>query len=148
MAGSWGSSWGNSWAASWGYTVATSRGGDDGGSGYVRQRRKFKHVTARKLQELLEAKPDEEAPQPTHKRVRKVKREIVAAIEASGLLGPAKPAVARFVEQELVRAYVPEMDWAALATAVAGIMRRAAEEAARIEQEIEDEDEFLILMAA
>ena len=146
MAGSWGSSWGSSWASSWGYVVATSRGGDDGG--YVSQRRKFKHVTARKLQELLEAKPDEEAPQPTHRRVRKVKREIVAAIEASGLLGPARPAVARFVEQELVQAYVPEMDWAALAGAVAGIMRRAAEEAARIEQEIEDEDEFLILMAA
>jgi len=151
VAGSWSSSWGSSWGVSWGYsatpTTPTDRGGDDGG-GYVRQRRKYKHVTARKLQELLDEVEAKKAPQPTHKRLRTVKREIVAQIEAAGLLGPAKPAVARLVEQELVQAYVPDMDWRELANAVAGIMQRAAEEAARLEQEIEDEDEFLILMAA
>jgi hypothetical protein len=125
-----------------------ARGGDDGGSARpVRQRRKYRHITARQLQELLEVKP-EEAPVPTHKRVRAVKREIVRQIEAAGLLGPAKPAVARFVQEELTQAFIPQMDWAGLAAAVRNIMRRAAEEAARIEQEIEDEDEFLILMAA
>lgn len=125
----------------------TKRGGDDGG--YVRQRRKYKYVTAQKLQELLDAEEARKAPEPTHKRLRAVKREIVANIEAAGLLGPVKPAVARLVQQELVREYVPDMDWRALANAVADIMRKAAEEAARLEQEIEDEDEdFLILMAA
>ena len=126
------------------------RGGDDGGQAPVRQRRKYKHVTARKLQELLDSLEDkQEPPPPTHKRLRTVKREIVANIEAAGLLGPVKPAVARLVQQELVREYVPDMDWRALANAVADIMRKAAEEAARLEQEIEDEDEdFLILMAA
>lgn len=126
-----------------------ARGGDDGGSARpVRQRRKYRHITAKQLQELLDVKP-EEAPVPTHKRVRAVKREIVRQIEAAGLLGPAKPAVAKFVQQELTQAFVPQMDWAALAAAVRAVMQKAAEEAARIEQEIEDEDElFLILMAA
>ena len=124
------------------------RGGDDAGSARpIRQRRKYRHITARQLQDLLEVKP-EETPTPTHKRVRAVKREIVRQIEAEGLLGPAKPAVSKFVQHELTQAFVPSMDWAALAAAVRGIMQRAAEEAARIEQEIEDEDEFLILMAA
>jgi hypothetical protein len=79
--------------------------------------------------------------------VRAVKREIVNQIEAAGLLGPAKPAVAKLVQQELAQ-IAPATDWAELATLVRAIMQKAAEEAARIEQEIEDEDEFLILMAA
>jgi hypothetical protein len=148
MASAWGGSWGSSWGVSWGATEeapARRSGGDDGG--YVRRRRKYRHITARQLQELLEVKP-EETPVLTHKRVRAVKREIVRQIEAAGLLGPAKPAVAKFVQEELTQAFVPQMDWAGLAAAVRGIMQRAAEEAARIEQEIEDEDEFLILMAA
>ena len=128
--------------------AGTDRGGDDGGYFRpIRQRRKYRHITARQLRELLEVKP-EETPVPTHKRLRAVKREIVRQIEAAGLLGPAKPAVSKFIQEELTQAFVPQMDWAGLAAAVRNIMQRAAEEAARIEADIEDEDEFLILMAA
>jgi len=126
--------------------VASRRDGD---ISYSRQiKRRMRLVEARRLQELLDAEDDEAPPPPTHKRIRTVKREIVSRIDAAGLLGPARPAVARFVQQELVRAYVPQMDWGALRAAVARIAREAEEEAARIEQEIEDEDESIILMVA
>jgi hypothetical protein len=151
MADAWGGAWGSSWGVSWGFSDSTpeppARGGDDGGSFRVRQRRKYRHITTRRLQELLDVKP-EEAPVLTNKRVRVVKREIVSQIEAAGLIGPVKTKVAQFVGAELKQAFTPDMDWAAIAHAVANIMRKAAEEAERIEQEIEDEDEFLILMAA
>lgn len=114
----------------------------------VRQRRKYRYVTAQRLQELLdeaEARA-ESAPAPTRKRVKRLNREIVSTIEAEGLLGPAKPAVARFVQAEVRQAYQPAMEWAALVEAVQNITRRAAEEAARLEAEHEDEEEAIIML--
>lgn len=144
----WGGAWGSSWGASWGdggEAETPRRAGDD--AGFVRQRRKYRHITAQRLQELLEATPEEQ-PVVTNKRVRAVKREIVSQIESAGLLGPAKTKVAQFVGAELKQVFVPDMDWPAIRAAVASVLRKAAEEAARIEQELEDEDEMILLMVA
>ncbi len=123
----------------------TDRGGD--GFDAPRQRRKARHITAKRLQELLAPK-EESAPVPTHKRVRAAKREIIAAIEAGGgLLGAARQHIAQFVGDQVQQFYQPDMEWRELAMAMQAIAEQAAE-MARIEQEIEDEDEFLILMAA
>lgn len=147
MASAWGSSWGVSWGNSWGSVARTDRG-DGVSSGGIRQRRKFRHVTARRLQELFKVEPAEKAPEPTHKRVRAVKREIIEAVEAGGLLGPARGPVTQFINRELPFVYLPSMGWGELASAIQGFMQRVAEEAARVEQEIEDEDEMILLMAA
>lgn len=125
-------------------SLRTDRGGDGGSS--VRNRRKYRHETRDQLQKLLETQ--EEEPEFTPEQVTAIKEEIVQSIEAGGLLGPAISPVAEFVQRELQQAFVPGMDWAAIRQTVAFITARAAEEAERIENEIEEEDIMLLLLAA
>lgn len=126
-------------------TLRTDRGGD-GGSSPVRNRRKHRYETRDQLQKLLETQ--EEEPEFTPEQVTAIKEEIVQSIEAGGLLGPVKAPVAEFVQREVQLAFVPGMDWAAIRQTVAFITARAAEEAERIETEIEEEDIMLLLLAA
>lgn len=146
MVNAWGGSWGSSWGVSWGAgsvpVIPTDRGGD-GFGGYVRQRRKFRKATRDQLEKLLLSK--EETPPPaTPKRIRAVQREIVEQV-AGGLLGPQKQEIASVVRREIAQVYQPSMDWNALVQAYQHIMQVAEE--ARIQQEIDDEDEFILMVA-
>lgn len=150
MASAWGGAWGSAWGVAWGGggvppVIPTDRGGDGFPGGYIRHRRKARHATRDQLEKLLKSK-DEEPPPPTKKRVAAIKREIVEEV-SEGLGAPEKQQLARFVQREVVQAYQPSMDWAALAQAIEHVMQQAAEEAERIEQEIEDEDEMILMMA-
>jgi hypothetical protein len=111
--------------------VTADRGG--GGSSAVRQRRKYRHVTKKLLEELLFSKEEEQPPPPTPARIKAVQEEIISA----GLLSPV---VARTVKRAVVNAYKPDVTWRELARDLEAV-RRAAE----LEQELEDEDEFLML---
>jgi hypothetical protein len=116
----------------------SGRGDDAPPPGKVRQRRKYRYETARQLEEILfpEAAPEPEAPKPTAKRVT----AIVKAVAPSA----AKP-VAEFVRREVKQAYQPGIALQELITAVQEITERARE----IERaNDEDDDEFILLMAA
>lgn len=142
-------------------TIAEARAsGGDGGFGGdpgIRRRRKQKHVTKQRLEELLFSKA-EEAPAPTPERVQALQEEIMYEV-GEGLLGPQGLMVERFIQDSIAREYQSSMDWGALAAVIEQIKRAAVAEVARIEgirQEVERlaaieaeldyEDELILFM--
>lgn len=145
MASSWGSSWLSRWGGSWGL-IQSDRGGD----GFSRRQRR-QPLTREQLYRLFGVKDEERQapPVPTTQKQKAIARRVVREIEAGGgLLAPVKREVAQIVRTEVARVWQPGTDWRALANAMQAVMQRAAEEAERIEREIEDEDEFILMMAA
>lgn len=128
------------------FSISADRGGDGFPAGGIRRRRKHRHTTRDQLEKLLKSTA-EEPPPPTKKRVKAIKEEILEEV-SGGLGAPEKRELAQFVQREVVQAYQPTTDWAALIAAYEHIMRLAAEEAERIEQEIEEEDEMILMMVA
>jgi hypothetical protein len=121
------------------------RGDPDFGGRISRKARRARNRKARdQLQELLDSR-EEKPPAPTPRLIKRIQREIVA-IAAGGLGVPQQQELARFVKREVVQAYQPDMEWAAITAAFQRLQQQAAEEAERLE--IEDEDEFVLLMAA
>jgi hypothetical protein len=121
------------------------RGDPDFGGRISRKERRARNRKARdQLQELLDSR-EEKPPAPTPRLIKRIQREIVA-IAAGGLGVPQQQELARFVKREVVQAYQPDMEWAAITAAFQRLQQQAAEEAERLE--IEDEDEFVLLMAA
>jgi hypothetical protein len=121
------------------------RGDPDFGGRVSRKERRARNRKARdQLQELLDSR-EEKPPAPTPRLIKRIQREIVA-IAAGGLGAPQQAELARFVKREVVQAYQPDMEWAAITAAFQRLQQQAAEEAERLE--IEDEDEFVLLMAA
>jgi hypothetical protein len=129
-------------------TVAVDR--DRGGDGFSSSRRqKRQPITKKQLYRIFGAKEEEETPPPPTPRKRKaVARRMVSEIEAGGLRGAARQEIQKFVRHELVQAYQPDMGWQELLAAVSRIVQQAEAEARRIEQEIEEEDEMILLLAA
>jgi transposase-like protein len=150
MASSWGGAWGSSWGVSWGDTgvaPVARRVGDD--AGYVRRRRKYRPEDIIAIVEAMKAAEEEAQPRPTAKKRKALARKIVETIDEDNIFTQAlKKPVAQFVRQEVAHVYQPGVSWSEVYTAVTRIIEAAQAEARRIEQEIEDEDEFLILMAA
>jgi hypothetical protein len=148
MASSWGSSWGTSWGNAWGTVgavVASAVRGDDGGR--VRRRR----IRPEEIIAIVEAvkAAEETQPKPTAKKRKALTRKIIETIDDDNIFTQAlKKPVAQFVRQEVAQVYQTGVSWSEVYTAVTRIIEAAQAEARRIEQEIEDEDEFLILMAA
>lgn len=117
--------------------VVPTSGGGGGGirSTYIGQR-------APKKKNYLPPnfKRKEPPPAPTPELIKAVEREIVAEVAPEA---PQKPEVAAYVRQEVVRAYRPQIDYAALQDALeqisaaaaeldASLRRQAVEEAARV----------------
>jgi hypothetical protein len=149
MASSWGSSWGTSWGNAWGSVgavVAAVVRGDDGGR--VRRRRiRPEEIIA--IVEAVKAAEEEAQPKPTAKKRKALTRKIIETIDDDNIFTQAlKKPVEQFVRREVAQVYQTGVSWSEVYTAVTRIIEAAQAEARRIEQEIEDEDEFLILMAA
>lgn len=145
----WGGAWGSSWGVSWQISAAVPvRRGDDAP---VRTRRRFRPEEIIAIVEAMKA-AEETSPQPTRKKRKALTRKIVDEVWEDTIFAPARKPVEQFVRQEVQQFYQPGVSWAEVQAAVTRIIEIAQEhaeaEARRIEQEIEDEDEFLILMAA
>lgn len=119
------------------------RSWDDGG--YVRRKLRPEDIIA--IIEAVKA-AEETQPKPTQKKRKALARKIVEEVWEDTLFAPACKPVEQFVRREVAQVYRPGVSWAEVYTAVTRIIEAAQNEARRIEQEIEDEDEFLILMAA
>jgi len=148
MAGSWSSSWLSSWGVSWGYSSAppTARPAwDDGGT---RKRRKLRPEDIIALVEAVQAAERESAPKPTAKKRKALTRKIVETVGEDTLFAPAMKPVETFVRQEVQQFYQPGVSWAEVYTAVTRIIENAQAEARRIEAEIEEEDEMVLLLVA
>jgi len=148
MADAWGGAWGSSWGVSWGYssTPPTTRTAwDDGGT---RKRRKFRPEDIIALVEAVQAAERETAPKPTAKKRKALARKIFEAAGEDTLFAPAMKPVETFVRQEVKQFYQPGVSWAEVYTAVTRIIENAQAEARRIENEIEEEDEMILLMVA
>jgi hypothetical protein len=127
-----------------------ARGGDDGGSARpIRQRRRIRPEEIIAIIEAVKAAEEEAKPRPTAKKRKALARKIIETIDDDNIFTQAlKKPVAQFVRQEVAQVYQPGVSWSEVHAAVTRIIEAAQAEARRIEQEIEDEDEFLILMAA
>jgi D-aminopeptidase len=124
--------------------VPVRRGGDDAP---VRQRRRLRPEDIIAIVEAARA-AEETKPQPTKKQRKALTSKIVDEVWEDTIFAPARKPVEQFVRQEVAQFYKPGVSWAEIHAAVTRIIDAAQAEARRIEQEIEDEDEFLILLAA
>jgi hypothetical protein len=125
-----------------------TRRGDDAGPIAARRRRiRPEEIIA--IVEAVKAAEEEAKPKPTAKKRKALARKIVETIDEDNIFTQAlKKPVAQFVRQEVAQVYQPGVSWDEVYEHVARIIEAAQAEARRINQEIEDEDEFLILMAA
>jgi hypothetical protein len=148
MASAWGSAWGVSWGVSWGYSSApptTRTAWDDGGT---RRRRKFRREDIIAIVEAVQAAERETAPKPTAKKRKALARKIIETVGEDTFFAPAMKPVETFVRQEVQQFYQPGVSWAEVYTAVTRLIEAAQAEARRIEAEIEEEDEMVLLLVA
>ena len=143
----WGGAWGNSWGVGWGLSDApsTPARGDDSPA---RKRRRLRPEDIIALIEAVEAIEAAKQPEPTKKKRKALTRKIVEAVSENLVLTPVFKPVEKFVQQEVARFYQPGTSWAEVQAAVMRVIEAAQAEARRIEQEIEEEDEMILLMVA
>lgn len=94
-----------------------------------------------------EDEPERPTP-PTRKKIKAVEHRVVNAV-----IDPYQPSAVRtevraFVSREVRASVQPGLSWHELHVIFERIMHEAAERAAEIEREIEDEDEMILLLAA
>lgn len=127
-----------------------TRRGDD--AGFVEHRRRFKRrrLTPADIIAIVEAiqAAEEAEPKPTVKKRKALTRKIVETVGEDTLFAPAMKPVETFVRQEVKQFYQPGVSWAEVYTAVTRLIEAAQAEAQRIENEIEEEDEMILLMVA
>lgn len=127
-----------------------TRRGDD--AGFVEHRRRFKRrrLTPADIIAIVEAieAAKEAEPKPTVKKRKALTRKIVEAVSENLVLTPVFKPVEKFVQQEVAQFYQPGTSWAEVQAAVMRVIEAAQAEARRIEQEIEEEDEMILLMVA
>lgn len=145
----WGGAWGSSWGVSWGYSSSppapTRTAWDDGGT---RKRRRIRPEDIIAIVEAIQAAEQETAPKPTAKKRKALTRKIVEAVGEDTLFAPALKPVETLVRQEVKQFYQSGVSWAEVYTAVTRLIEAAQAEAQRIENEIEEEDEMILLMVA
>jgi hypothetical protein len=122
--------------------VPVRRGGDDAP---VRTRRRFR---PEEIIAIVEAMRAAENTKPTRTKRKALTRKIVDEVWQDTIFAPARKPIEQFVRQEVAQFYQPGVPWAEVHAAITRTIEAAQAEARRIEQEIEDEDEILILMAA
>jgi hypothetical protein len=145
VADAWGGAWGSSWGVSWEISEAPPVQVQRGDDAPVRARRRFR---PEEIIAIVEAMRAAENTKPTRKKRKALTRKIVDEVWQDTIFAPARKPVEQFIRQEVAQFYQPGVSWAEVYTAITRTIEAAQAEARRIEQEIEDEDEFLILMAA
>jgi hypothetical protein len=145
VADAWGGAWGSSWGVSWEISEAPPVQVQRGDDAPVRVRRRFR---PEEIIAIVEAMQAAENTKPTRKKRKALTRKIVDEVWQDTIFAPARKPVEQFVRQEVAQFYQPGVSWAEVHAAITRTIEAAQAEARRIEQEIEDEDEFLILMAA
>jgi hypothetical protein len=118
----------------------------DGVSASSRARRRKQNME-RQLSALFPKREDEPVA-PTAKLRRKVARAIVETVAGEGLLGPEKPAVSRFVAEQVQQFWTAPIDYREMEIALNRVLIAALSEAKRLEDEADEEDVEWLMMVA
>lgn len=134
-----------------GSVVGGAKRGDDAGPRWApRHVRPIRVIYQEEdVREALDEPTAQDAPKPTKAKKRKLVKDVEQKVlSAASLPAIFAPVVERVVSQEIGVAWKGPSDWEVLSAILNVAVQRAVEEIRRVQREIEDEDEMILLLAA